>query len=266
MSVYHYIWYFMFFSFAGWCMEVAYHTICCGDFANRGFLSGPVCPIYGVGAVMVIFALRPFSERLILLFIFAVIITSLLEFVTGFFLEKLFHTKWWDYSDIPFNIMGYVCLKFSLCWGVVCVFLIRVLLPGLDLVIDKIPYKVGVPILIICSLVYITDAACTIINLRNLNIKMKSIEEISFKIKLVSDELGIHISDSVSDIMEKTEGAAKVGKEKMEEFDRLKNQFKEKLSDFNMSQKRIMKAFPSVSSDKYKNAIYNIKRYFNIKK
>lgn len=266
MTFYYYIWYFMFFSFVGWCMEVAYHTICCGDFANRGFLSGPVCPIYGVGAVLVIFALRPFSEKLIVLFVSAVIITSLLEFVTGFLLEKMFHTKWWDYSDIPFNIMGYVCLKFSLCWGAACAFLIRVVLPVLDKVIGKIPIKVGAPILIICGVIYFTDAVCTVINLRNLNIKLKSIEEISLKIKLVSDELGIHISDSVSEIMEKTGEAAKAGKEKIEEFDRLKKQYKAKLAEFNMEQKRIIKAFPSVSSEKYKNAIYHIKRYINVKK
>lgn len=119
MAVYNYLWYFVIFSFLGWCMEVAYHTVCCGDFSNRGFLNGPVCPIYGVGAVSVIACLRPVEDSMVLLFIFATVITSVLEFITGYVLEKIFHTKWWDYSNTPFNIMGYICLKFSLCWGIV---------------------------------------------------------------------------------------------------------------------------------------------------
>lgn len=247
-------------------MEVAYHTVCCGDFSNRGFLNGPVCPIYGVGAVLVIASLRPFANDIWVLFLCATVITSLLEWVTGYVLEKIFRTKWWDYSDIPFNIGGYICLKFSLCWGVVCTFLMRVILPGCDKLILKLPLKIGVVLLVIFGICYIADAVHTVITLRSLKIKIRAMEEISAKLKKLSDDLGIHISDSVADLMEKTEEIAKNGKEKAEEFEKLKEQYREKFKEFNFGQKRIIRAFPTISSDRYKNAINSLKKRFGNKK
>lgn len=263
MTVYNYLWYFVIFSFLGWCMEVAYHTVCCGDFSNRGFLNGPVCPIYGVGAVSVIACLRPVEDSMVLLFVFATVITSVLEFITGYVLEKIFNTKWWDYSNTPFNIMGYICLKFSLCWGVVCTFLMRVMLPVTDRLIVKIPIKLGIFMLIILGICYAADAVHTFITLRALNLRIKSMEDISSRLKHISDELGIHISDSVYDLMEKTEELAKSGKDKKEEFEQLKEQYLAKIKGLNFGQRRIIRAFPSISSKRYTHAIAHIKDYFN---
>lgn len=264
--MYGYLWYFVIFSFLGWCMEVAYHTISCGEFSNRGFLNGPVCPIYGVGAVLVIFSLRPFSENMLVLFVFAMIITSLLEFLTGYVLEKIFHTKWWDYSGTPFNIMGYICLKFSLCWGVVCTFLMRVILPFTDKLIVRIPYKVGAVLLIVIGICYIADAVYTVVTLRSLRIRIKTMEEISVRLRKLSDELGIHISDSVFDLMEKTEEITQAGKEKKEEFEKLKKQYLSKIKSLDLKQRRIIKAFPSLTSKRYKYSLKHIKDYINRRK
>ena len=93
-------------------------------FVNRGFLNGPICPIYGVGVTLVIACLEAFQSNLLLLYISSVILVTVLEGVTGWAMDKLFHNKWWDYSKLPFNIGGYVCLLFSLIWGVACVFIV----------------------------------------------------------------------------------------------------------------------------------------------
>lgn len=240
-------------------MEVAYHTVCCGDFSNRGFLNGPVCPIYGCGAVMVIASLRPFSDNMAILFLCATVITSLLELVTGYVLEKIFHTKWWDYSETPFNIGGYICLKFSLCWGAACTFLMRVMLPVCDKIIAKIPLKIGIAVLALLGVCYFADAVCTVITLRSLKIKIRAMEEMSAKFKKLSDELGIHISDSVADIIEKTEEVAKAGKEKAEELEALKEQYREKVRDFNSRYKRIIKAFPGAGLE-IRNVLAGLKK------
>lgn len=263
--MYNYLWYFVIFSFLGWCMEVAYHAICCGDFSNRGFLNGPVCPIYGFGAVAVIASLRPFSQSITMLFVFAVLITSALEFVTGYVLEKIFHMKWWDYSETPFNIMGYICLKFSLCWGVAGTFLMRVVLPFCDKIILKVPEKFGVTLLVIFGICYAADAIYTIYTLRSLNLRIKAAEKISLKLRHISDDLGLHISSSVFDIMDKTEDLTKLSKSKIEEIEELKKQYSEKLSEFNFGQKRIIRAFPSLSSKHYKH-IEHIKNFLSRKK
>ena len=131
--------FFMFYAVVGWCVEVVYHAVTTGRFINRGFLNGPVCPIYGVGAVIVILALTPLEDSLLLLYAGSVVLTSALEFITGFILEKIFHQRWWDYTDEHFNIMGYVCLRFSLMWGFGCVFVMRIVQPVVILTVEKIP-------------------------------------------------------------------------------------------------------------------------------
>ena len=107
--LYRLLWIFFIYAFLGWCTEVSYAALVTGTFVNRGFLNGPVCPIYGFGVVIVLTCLTPLAGSLPLLFLGSVVLTSALEWLTGFALEKLFHQRWWDYSDEPFNLSGYIC-------------------------------------------------------------------------------------------------------------------------------------------------------------
>jgi len=88
--------------------------------------------------------LTPIKDNLIILFIGSFLLTSILEFITGFLLEKVFHNKWWDYSNLPFNIHGYVCLKFSIYWGMACVFIIDIVHPIIYKFITIIPHILGI--------------------------------------------------------------------------------------------------------------------------
>ena len=117
-SLYQILAYFLVYSCIGWCLEVIYAAVSTGQLVNRGFLNGPVCPIYGFGMIIVLFLLTPLQHSLLLLYIGGVILPSTLELAGGWALYKLYHTRWWDYSDYPFNIGGYICLEFSLLWGV----------------------------------------------------------------------------------------------------------------------------------------------------
>ena len=95
---------FIIYSFIGWLMEV---TNCLWEkhrFINRGFLIGPICPIYGVGSVLLITLLTRYSDNLLRLFLHAIIICSLLEYFTSFIMEKIFHARWWDYSKKKYNL------------------------------------------------------------------------------------------------------------------------------------------------------------------
>ena len=143
-TFYEVVWIFVIYAFIGWCTEVAYAATEKGVFVNRGFLNGPYCPIYGCGVLIVVAVLTPLKHNLIILFLGSFLMTSLLEFFTGFILEKAFHNKWWDYSDKPFNIKGYVCLKFSILWGLACSFIMLVLHPIIYRFIKTIPHMLGV--------------------------------------------------------------------------------------------------------------------------
>ncbi len=120
---------FFVYGFLGWACECLYCSIPAKKFINRGFLLGPICPVYGIGALLVIGILSPISGDIGILFVFGMLVTSVLEYITSFLLEKLFHMKWWDYSKKPYNIHGRVCLLNSVLFGVLCVLLMRGLHP-----------------------------------------------------------------------------------------------------------------------------------------
>ena len=142
--MYEYLWYFFLYAFFGWCCEVCFAAAKDGIFVNRGFLNGPVCPIYGVGVSVVVLCLTPVRENILFLFIGSVLLTSALEWATGFVLERVFHQKWWDYSDMPGNLNGYVCPLFSLLWGLACLLVMRVFHPMVAKLVGWIPHTLGV--------------------------------------------------------------------------------------------------------------------------
>jgi uncharacterized membrane protein len=146
--------YFSIYSFLGWVMETTYASIIQRKFINRGFLNGPFTPIYGFGAVLIIQSLKWIENiygnnytSVLMCIIISTLLVTLLEFITGFTLEKMFNSKWWDYSDYAMNIMGYICLKYSLLWGILAFFLIKIVHP----IIVQFTYPVPVLAKIIIS-------------------------------------------------------------------------------------------------------------------
>ena len=140
---YTYLWCFFLFSFLGWCSEVVFAAVRERRFVNRGFLNGPLCPIYGSGVVAIDFFLRPFGSSLPVQLVGAMLLGSVLEYAAGFLLEKLFHQKWWDYSDTPHNLHGYICLKFSVVWGLAGALIVRYVMPLAHRLFGQIPRQVG---------------------------------------------------------------------------------------------------------------------------
>lgn len=130
--------YFIFYSFVGWVFE----TVVCSSrqrrFVKRGFLNGPYCPIYGCGAMLVIFLLEG-VENPLLVFFFGMILCTALEYFTSFAMEKAFHARWWDYSGKRFNIGGRVCLENSVIFGALGLFLDKVLHPLVSSIAAKVP-------------------------------------------------------------------------------------------------------------------------------
>ena len=181
--MYQFLWIFFVYSFLGWCTEVSYVALVSGRFVNRGFLNGPVCPIYGFGVVIVLGCLEPLQENLLLLFLGSVVLTSLLEWLTGFLLEKLFHQRWWDYSDQPFNLGGYICLRFSIMWGLACLFVVKIVHPSVLLLIRLIPRPLGWTLLAIFGVVLAVDLAATLRTIAKINRSLGQIDELAAKIR-----------------------------------------------------------------------------------
>ncbi|WP_343207937.1 putative ABC transporter permease [Anaerolentibacter hominis] len=214
-SIYELLCFFIIYAFLGWCSEVAFAALRTGKFVNRGFLNGPVCPIYGFGVVIVVICLTPLKENVLLLFIGAALLTSALEFVTGFVLEKVFHDKWWDYSERPFNIMGYVCLEFSIMWGLACILIMDAFHPIVTKFVRMIPFRLGVVLAVICLSAFLVDCLVTVTTIMKLQKHLRLLNEISGRLKVISDAIGENISDGVT---EKVVPALENAKEKGEEY------------------------------------------------
>ena len=116
--IYKYFLYFIIYSFIGWLMEVICKLFEYKRFINRGFLIGPICPIYGFGVLFIILLIGNDRNDILSVFLKAILICSVLEYLTSYFMEKLFKARWWDYSDKKFNIAGRICLENALSFGI----------------------------------------------------------------------------------------------------------------------------------------------------
>lgn len=142
-NIYQLLWIFFIYSFIGWCGEVVLAAVNRHKFVNRGFVSCPLCPVYGAGAVAVSVFLPELEEQLFFLFLGGMIVTAFVEYLTGRLLELIFHKKWWDYSEQKFQLDGYVCLKNSVIWGICSVLVIRIFNPLLCRGLELLPMLLG---------------------------------------------------------------------------------------------------------------------------
>lgn len=235
--MYRYLFYFLIYSFLGWCIEVCYATLNTKKFINRGFLNGPYCPIYGVGVMTIIYFVFPLKNNMLILFIASITLTSALEFFTGFILERVFHYRWWDYSNVPFNLCGYICLKFSILWGLACVLVVDIIHPVVERVISWLPLLAGKVILVVGGTFMLIDFIVTVKTVLKLNAKLEKLEKIAADIHKFSDRIGEKVS---LDFM--------TAENKIEE---LKRKREELIKNIPWLEKRIIRSFPDMKSTKY---------------
>ena len=219
------LWIFFVYAFLGWCTEVGYAALRTGRFVNRGFLNGPVCPIYGFGVIIVLWVLEPLAENILLLFLGSVVLTSALEWITGLVLEKLFHQRWWDYSDEPFNVGGYICLRFSLMWGAACLFVVKILHPAVVWGVRALPHLAGWGLLAVFAAVMAVDLAATVRTIARMNKQLSQLDELAGRLREVSNELGEHLAVRVID-------AAEAGDDLREDFEDGLDQLREARSQY----------------------------------
>lgn len=272
LSLYNIIIYFAIYAFLGWCVEVAYAALDTGKFVNRGFLNGPVCPIYGFGVVFIIVLLTPIENNFFMLFIGAVVITSFIEYVTGFVLEKIFNNRWWDYSDMPFNIRGYICLKFSLIWGIASIFVIKVVHAVVYDVVSFIPNLVGIILIAIIIISFLIDFIAAVQTVLKLNVRLRKIEDISIQMRSKSDILAKEISKNTIELKKLYDENSIEFKQKHEDsIVEIKNKYDKEIAELrvkydkltarrNLLQRRILKAFPNIKSNKYVGALEELKK------
>lgn len=228
------------YSIIGWMYETLICSVSAKKFINRGFLNGPYCPIYGFGALFDIFILGRINN-VFLLFILGVIITCSLEYLTSYLMEKLFHARWWDYSERKFNINGRVCLLGAVVFGLFSVILIKLIHPAIKYCTDLLPNTAIYTIAIIFSVGFITDIIITVSGFSDFNKKIIALSEL--------------FEEKKSDISNKLRNAPA--------HTIFKTIYENSSHKFNMQQRRMIKAFPkfrSTTNNKLLSEIKNIIR------
>lgn len=274
--------YFFVYGFLGWCTEVAFAACKEHRFVNRGFLNGPFCPIYGFGVSLVIIFLTPYRSNLILLYITSIILVTLLEGITGWAMDKIFHNKWWDYSNMPLNIGGYVCLPFSLVWGIACVAIMNLIHPLIHHVLALMPRTLGIVLIVLFGILLIIDTCVTTSAIFKFNKQLEHMEKIASELHDLSNQLGENIysttvraleaaddlqekaRDAVEDFHEKQQDAAENIHARTEELRYRYNELKQRYNEFNQNTgritRRLLRAFPALESRRHKEHLIEIRR------
>ena len=212
--------YLMFFiySFVGWVVEVIYYGITEGKFINRGFLAGPLCPVYGLGFYGVIWFFSPLAHNFPVLFFGSAITATTVELLAGVILYWIFHLRWWDYTDYKFNFHGFICLRFSIYWGIACSLGVDMLHPTVMKLINFANGLTKYTVVSILSMILVLDIVVTVTSIFKFNERVRFISNISGGIRLVSDKLGTQIYDTVDTIVTKTSPAVETTTQSYAEF------------------------------------------------
>ncbi|MDY4078973.1 MAG: putative ABC transporter permease [Clostridium sp.] len=259
--------YFVLYSFLGWMCETIYCSIDDKKFVNRGFLNGPFCPIYGTGALLVIDIFMKYKDDLLVLFILSVVITSIVEYITSYLLEKIFNLQLWDYSTYSFNLNGRVCLKNSLLFGVLSILAVEVIHPAVEGFLSRLPVWFLITFTGTLVVYFICDVVITVKALIQINKKaghrQMQLDELA-KLrneyiaknkkednKKESKILQLIKEGRIRELLKEEKIKAFMTEEKLKELMDVPNKF---------VHRRVIKAFPGMKSKKYPDAIKQFKK------
>ncbi|MBP3710205.1 MAG: putative ABC transporter permease [Treponema sp.] len=251
---------FLLYSFIGWCSEVLYVGIFYEHkFINRGFLHGPICPVYGFGGLVVMMLPEKVQASWITLFVTCMVLCSLVEYVTSWQMEKIFKMKWWDYSEHKFNIKGRVCLLNSTLFGVMGLVAVHFVQPFVNSMVYKIDDTVTVYLADGLALVFVVDALLTIHKLIDFSMTMAKLKEFGESLRERYAGEQWFISTSIADMF------ASIKKRAAVERNKFSDSLMQKIDSFNEHRfdfEKFIARFPRVSSTSYRESLALVKHRF----
>lgn len=242
VDIYHLLNWFFVYSFLGWAFESTYVSIKMKKLVNRGFVTGPFCTIYAVGALSVYLVLRPIADNLILLYIFGAVVATAVEYVTALIMESVFHTSWWDYSKNKFNFQGRICLGSSLTWGFFSMIVFEVFQPIVEFIVSLYSPAVGKAVTGIVVILYGIDFVTSFIAAKQLDKKLANMDDIMDEIFEYLQSTKLYATtEEIKDRMEeyKTSFLNRKWKVHMEErIDDLRKFISEKVEQTGLTEKK----------------------------
>lgn len=242
--------YFIIYSFLGWIMESIFRSIIEKKVINTGFLIGPICPIYGFGACIMFLFLGNLKDNIILLFLISCTLLTLWEYIVGVLLEKIFNTKYWDYSDHKFNFQGRICLTNSIYWGILGILFIKFIHPFVQNMLGGIDSKLLNFIIMIASITFIVDIIVSIIKVKNIKVNLEKVEKLNKEIKEKLKEVKLKAKETNQDIekLEVVENLQKL-------VDKLKKQRNKTIIRLYKNVYRLKRAFPAIDTKEFREIL-----------
>lgn len=237
--------YFIIYSVLGWIMESIIRSVIERKIINTGFLRGPVCPIYGIGAIIMLLFLEKFQDNIIALFFISIVVLTGWEYLVGVLLEKLFHTKYWDYSHQKFNFQGRICLTNSLFWGVLGVVFVKYIHPFVESLISRVDMNLLYYIIGIISLVMIVDFITTLVKVKNIKLTLEKADKINKEIKEKLKELR-KINKDLKEEKDETKSKTKENIQKL--IEQLKKKRNRTILRLYKNVYRLKRAFPAINT------------------
>lgn len=201
-STMQWVLFFYVYCFLGWIWESGYVSARERKWTNRGFMHGPFLPIYGSGAIMILLATIPVKDNLLLIFFMGMIAATLLEYFTGAAMERLFHVRYWDYSNQFCNLNGYICLKCSLAWGGFSILMVRFIHVPVERCILWIPDTLEEIIAFVLTLVFVADFALSFREAMDFRNMLESLTENNEEIRRLVKRMEVISAFAEEDIEE----------------------------------------------------------------
>ena len=222
-------------------MESIVRSIAEKKIINTGFLNGPFCPIYGFGAIIMLVLLKRFAINWIILFFASIIILTLWEYAVGVLLEKIFKTKYWDYSDQKFNFQGRICLTNSICWGILGVLFIYYIHPFIEMLIGYVDVLTLKIVISIFMILFTIDFIISVVKVKNIKATLDKIENLNQQIKEKLQEIKKTDKSNKLEKLSKSENVQTIVEELKKKRDRILRRLYRRVY-------RLKKAFPAINT------------------
>ena len=231
-------WLLLFFRYCllGWLWETAYVSLRRREWVNRGFLYGPWLPIYGGGAIVVLFVTLPVAANLPLVFLLGMLSATALEYVTGAVMERLFHMRYWDYSNQPLNVNGYVCLPVSLAWGGFSLLMVEFLHPPIDRFILRIPSSAAEAAALLLAVLFTVDVTCSVRSALDTKALLARLEDGKELLK----QADLSLQSAIENLLPQHEGLGRRLEEMQEAFSRRRELFEQSKENKNRTRKAFL--------------------------
>lgn len=259
----------------GWCFESTVVSVQQRRFVNRGFLRGPMLPIYGFGATILLHVSLPLYDRPVELFFASMVAATAFEYVVGVVMEKLFKVKYWDYSTHRFQFQGRICLQSSLCWGFLGLILARVIHPPVEAIVVVLPFGVLIVVDIVLSAMFVSDVAVSVrtaLDLAHMLEELDKLREQGAELRQQLSEtalvkltnLSYRVDEARGEWSEKMDDAREQLSDAKEQIlarlDELQNRFDEQAANLGRIRKSMLRGNPTARSTRYDAVLQRLKK------